>query len=119
MQKVSEFLIGAKKLIEDPTNWTQGWFAKSNLGNHVQANSERAVCFCSLGALERFDGKELPLNKRHPLTGEKYLSRYAQDELENVMGQAVEDFNDENSHSLVMEKWEEAIRNAQEKEAQQ
>lgn len=109
MTKVSEFLISAKKLIEDPTNWTQGWFAKTNTGAMVGANAEDAVCFCSLGALERYDGQVLPINKYHPLTGEPYNSRFAQDYLEEAMGCAVEDFNDQHTHEEVMKKWDEAI----------
>lgn len=109
MTKVTEFLIGAKKLIEDPTKWTRGWFAKDFNGEHISAIDENAVCFCSLGALERYDGQPLPINKYHPLTGEPYNSRFAQDYLVEVMGCAVEDFNDDHTHAEVMKKWDEAI----------
>ena len=118
MKKVSEFLIGAKKIIQDPANWTQGWFAKNEQGGKVGSNSERAVCFCSLGALERMDGRELPINKYDPLTFEPNLSRFAQDLLEGVMGGvAVEDFNDSHTHEEVMMKWDEAILKAKELES--
>lgn len=117
MQKVSDFLIEAKKVIEDPTRWTRGWFAKTRMGTNCSALDDRAMCFCSLGALERFDGQELPINKYDPISGEPNNSRLAQDYLEEVMGCAVEDFNDEHSHQEVMQKWDEAINLAKAQES--
>lgn len=117
MTNVAEFLIGAKKLIEDPAKWTKGWFARTSFNGMVGSLDERATCFCSLGALERYDGHELPINKYNPLTGDPHISRFAQDALQEVMGCAVEDFNDEHSHEEVMQKWDEAINLAKAQEA--
>lgn len=113
MNKVAEFLIESKKLIEDPTHWTTGWFAKTNTGASCSSLDDRAVCFCSLGALERHDKRELPYAVY--VGGVPSLSKLAQQALETVMGCSVEDFNDDYSHAMVMEKWDEAINFAKTK----
>lgn len=50
---VFELLSKAQDLIRDPKNWTQGKFARNAEGGYVHVHSEQAVCFCSLGAIER------------------------------------------------------------------
>lgn len=112
MNKVAGFLIEAKKLIEDPTKWTQGWFAKNAIGSNVSSLSESVVCFCSLGALERTEGRELWDTKY----GERLLSRDAQVVLETAMKCSVENYNDTHTHAEVMQKWDDAIELAKQKE---
>lgn len=104
--KVSAFMTEAKKVIEDPANWTTGWFAKNEFGTMVDSLSENATCFCSLGAIERYAKCEL----EEDLFGVRSLSREAQYRLEGVMGMAVEDFNDDHTHLEVMTMWDEAIK---------
>lgn len=107
--KVSAFMTEAKRVIEDPANWTTGWFAKDEFGTMVDSLSENATCFCSLGALERYAKREL---EEDLVGGVRSLSREAQHRLECVMGMAVEDFNDYHTHSEVMTMWDEAIKMA-------
>lgn len=107
--KVSAFMTEAKKVIEDPANWTIGWFARNADGFDVSALSETATCFCSLGAIERYAKCEL---EEDLVGGVRSLSREAQCRLECVMGMAVEDFNDNHTHSEVMTMWDEAIKTA-------
>ena len=105
--KVSVFMTEAKKVIEDPANWTTGWFAKNKFGTMVGSLSENATCFCSLGAIERYAKCEFEENL---IGGVRSLSREAQHRLEGVMGMSVEDFNDDHTHPEVMAMWDEAIK---------
>ena len=43
----------ARNLIAKPENWTQGVCARDIDGNEIGIDSPRAVCWCSLGALEK------------------------------------------------------------------
>jgi hypothetical protein len=53
---VVEILKAAKAKIENPDNWTQGFYAKDSDGNTVFGCNERAVCFCALGAVQAVVG---------------------------------------------------------------
>jgi hypothetical protein len=57
MKSVKTNLIKAKKLISDPKKWTQGWYAKNNHGQYTWPAHEDAVCFCSIGAVIKIDGR--------------------------------------------------------------
>lgn len=48
-----QHLINAKKLILDRKNWAQGDFAQDEHGEEVGTMSDKAKCFCSLGAVAR------------------------------------------------------------------
>lgn len=52
-QKLKEFLIQTRDLISDPKNWTQCSFARNKYGDPVPYFYKSAVCFCSIGALNR------------------------------------------------------------------
>lgn len=54
--KNSEILINARKVIEKPENWTKRVLATDSTGKKVYPLSEKAVCFCSIGAVERASG---------------------------------------------------------------
>ena len=41
-----------KELLNKPSSWCQGPFAKDAEGNSVSVYSEKAVCFCLQGALD-------------------------------------------------------------------
>lgn len=50
----SQILRKARKLIADPEHWTQGSYAReAQNGASTTIASDRARCFCSIGALER------------------------------------------------------------------
>lgn len=51
--KVSEALVRAKALIEDPAHWIQGYFAKDVNGFVVSLYGNDACCFCASGAQQR------------------------------------------------------------------
>ncbi|AWI90247.1 hypothetical protein C0214_19495 [Methylobacterium sp. DM1] len=47
----ADILRAARARIEDPKNWTQGFFAKDQGGRLVASRDEYAVCWCALGAV--------------------------------------------------------------------
>ena len=51
----AELLREARKLLEDPSHWTKGAFAKAAAGCAIASTSDNAVCWCAIGALRRFD----------------------------------------------------------------
>lgn len=51
--EVSEFLKNAKALINTPDKWTKRAYARDAGGNSVSEDSPDAVCFCSVGALDK------------------------------------------------------------------
>jgi len=46
-------LRGARALIAHPDNWIKGAEARDSESNDVEAESESATCFCTVGALHR------------------------------------------------------------------
>lgn len=55
--KTSTVLKRAKRLLETK-GWTQGWYARDKGGNETSPLSDEAVCFCSVGAVERAAGAD-------------------------------------------------------------
>ena len=105
--KLSEFMTGAKELIKDESSWTKDWFARNDAGVPVRSLHEDAICFCSLGAIERFAGCELGDDL---VDGVSSRTKEAQGLLETVMGGLlVEEYNDTHTHEEVMAMWDEAI----------
>ncbi len=54
--KISETLDAAADLILQPGKWTRGTYARDKLGHGAFATSEKATCFCALGAVMHLDG---------------------------------------------------------------
>jgi hypothetical protein len=105
--KESERLRAARKLIEKPENWMQGGYA-DNPHNGL-ANACR---FCSIGAVLRVRGEEVTALDFNS------TSRYLQRVLDNMNeGSCVADFNDNHSHSHVMELFDAAITIAESEES--
>lgn len=48
-----EVLEKARELISDESRWTQGAFSRDRWGLAVNLHSEKASCFCSVGALAK------------------------------------------------------------------
>lgn len=48
-----EVLTKAQDLIRDPKHWTKGSFAINKNGNRVDPSSDKAFCFCMVGAIYR------------------------------------------------------------------
>jgi len=89
-------LTEAQELIRDPVHWTQEAYYRNAEGEPPQDDSPnfldpKAVCFCSLGALNRM-GVSYPLRTR----------ALAVQLLQEVMGTTIPHFNDSRTHADVM-----------------
>jgi len=51
--KPSEKILQAMEIIGSPERWTKGTFARDSDGVSTVYYSSKAVCFCSIGALEK------------------------------------------------------------------
>lgn len=102
--KNSEILIKAKEVIVDPKNWVKGYYAldknRSPVGRGTYLG---AVCFCSVGAIQKVVGDTgnvlLYLHKVREVT--KFLG--------DVAGEHITEYNDNHQHYEVMEVWDKAI----------
>lgn len=119
MDKPSELLKAAKRLIEKQSNWTQKAYARNDEDIPIDSDSPNAVCFCSLGALHKtlgkydktfnykyqqlFDAAYGYLDKAIELVGAKDLAPTI----------SVASYNDTYSHSEVMAVWDKAIELAE------
>lgn len=93
-----QILVAARKLIERPESWTQGWFAKNASGLSTYADHDDAVCWCASGALIRV----APPGHRAP----------ARNLLDSAAGVCIEEFNDSHSHADVLAAFDKAIEAA-------
>lgn len=94
-----EILKLARAKIERPENWTQGTYARDANRKKVGAKSEKAVCWCSLGALVVASGSDL----YDPAV------RSAMTQLGRINGQVVWCFNDTHTHAEVLAAFDKAI----------
>lgn len=117
--KPSNVLEDAKALIKDPKHWTQGVHARDKYENSVSSFSDKAVCFCSLGALRRV--VHGTINKGVPgaliidaVTDSwlysksfEYLNQTVHKDLRGKGGIAI--FNDGSIHDQVLSMFDKAI----------
>ena len=108
--KPSELLIKAQAVIADPRRWTQDVYAKDAEGQVTKTLSPDAVCWCSLGALEKVAHEENANGACFAAT--EYLAVVS----EECGYSGISDFNDNSSHEVVMKVWDEAIKLAKEDE---
>lgn len=97
MQTV-EILKAARALIDTPEKWTRGVYARDLAGGDVHPSDDRAVCFCSKGALMRIAG-----------LGDDYTK--AREKLSEHVGAYIVQFNDdpERTHPEVLAAFDAAI----------
>lgn len=97
-----EVLIAARKLIEKPENWTRAFLARDSHGDPVYVHSDKAVCFCAMGALHKAIGE----------TSAEYLD-VVDDAAESLASAAridtVAGFNDTHTHDEVLVLFDKAI----------
>jgi hypothetical protein len=98
-----ETLKAARQLITDPAKWTQGWFALNANGDRTFGASQQAVCWCALGAIDKFDPPnffDLP-------------NAQAKDKFERFClsknEQGVSHYNDTHTHAEVLALFDAAI----------
>ena len=108
--KPSELLIKAKAVIADPKHWTQGWYAHNADGFDVGSCEPEAVCWCSVGALDKVAHEEGAVDARFEAAS--YLFKVA----DEFGCSDIPDLNDHSSHETVMKAWDKAIKLAKEDE---
>lgn len=106
--KPSELLTKAKALIADPKHWTQGWYAKDAKGHSTVPSTPNAVCWCSVGAIDKVAREENTYSPK--LEAAKYLTKVSAE----CGYSGIPDFNDSSSHETVMKAWDKAIKLAKE-----
>ena len=106
--KPSELLTKAKALIADPKHWTQGWYAQDAKGHRTVPSTPKAVCWCSIGALDKVAREENTYSPK--LEAAKYLTKVSAE----CGYSGIPDFNDSSSHETVMKAWDKAIKLAKE-----
>lgn len=102
MKTALQLLEEGKATIQDPKRWTQGAFARDKENEKVSSHNPTAVCWCSLGALNRIED-----------SGEY---RQAVRLLCKAAGMEVADFNDSATHEEVIAMWDKAIELAKEEQ---
>ncbi len=111
--KPSETLIAARKLIERPENWMQGFY------NDVIANDEDSdkepSCFCSIGAIHKAAGQNPLMVADYSNPAARLLDMVVK---ENNSCWSVTAFNDSKSHSEVLDMFDKAIALAIEEESE-
>ena len=105
------YLESARQLISDPRRWTVHYLAEDETGYPVDFDSDKATCWCSLGALRKV------VNKDHrdwdvAITKEVLAHKYLRDaiNLHPKGGASLAHFNDTHTHQEVMELWDSAIK---------
>lgn len=101
MNTAKEILTTARKLISDENNWTQGAYARNIAGDSVLYNDPTAICFCSIGALERVNK-----GSRDPI-----VIAYRALATELGGGSNIVQFNDKATHQEVLALFDRVIAN--------
>lgn len=111
MKTAVEILKAARAVIEKPESWTKGYYAKAEDRTWTISNGPKAVCFCSIGAIEKATGK-VHYGGGWPFEAEYMLRRAA--DVSNIA-----DFNDapERTHEEVLAIFDRAIELAVEESA--
>lgn len=106
MTDTVQILRDARALIADEKNWTQGTYSLDQFGGSVEPVDEKAVCFCSLGALAKVVGARDPDDT---LQGEAVIVSLVREQgYTNVA-----EFNDSHTHSDVLDLFDRAIARAE------
>jgi hypothetical protein len=102
-----DILKAAKEKIATPDKWTQGAYAKDANGYAVVETSNKAACFCSLGAIYAAN----PRKEGTP----NWDAQLAARDLASVVGkQSIVNWNDEEgrTHEEVLAAFDKAIERA-------
>lgn len=114
-EAVLKILRAGRALIATPESWTQRSFARTKEGDPCASFSVAAVCYCSLGALNRAGGafeEELPHNRARRLLSEEMQIAYGDEEgmdEPRTAHEIVTYFNDNKTHAEVLAAWDRAI----------
>ena len=100
MTTPKQTLIAARALIADERRWTKRAKARDEYGLIATPTDERAICFCSIGAIE------------------KVCCRYveqinARQQLNSVISMSLSIYNDTHTHAEVLAMFDKAIEAAE------
>lgn len=95
-------LLAAKAKIRTPATWTQGTEARDAKGEPVLASNASAVSFCSLGAMFASEPDRLA---NYVAAVFRTAARVAKSEAAFAIGT----YNDQHTHSEVMQLWDDVI----------
>lgn len=109
MTTALEILTAARELITDPAHWTQEVYAKNAKGRQVSPLSRSAVCFCSVGALDRI------VSRRSKSDWGVEAFNALVNELVKKGHQGIAGFNDTHTHAEVLALFDAAIAAEREK----
>jgi len=107
-----DILTAAYAIVIDPAKWTQGSRARDKAGNNVCTFDKAAVCFCTVGAIEKVAGPRNSMDRAHA-DARGYLSRVANAEFYR----SPISVNDEIGHDFTLLMFEKAIELAKEEAA--
>lgn len=99
---VREHLIAAKALIDTPEKWAQGELARDANNDPVSMFSEKAVCFCAMGAVYK-----VPVGWKNTAEILKKLDAAAAEKANQAWN--IASFNDKATHAEVMQVFDRAI----------
>lgn len=102
--KSSELLRAAKAVISNPRHFTTGVLARDTDGHSVMPDNEKAVCFCSVGALSKVTP---PTREAGELNDQAFIYLIKVVKPLNYIG--VADYSDSHTHAEVMAMWDAAI----------
>lgn len=109
--KTSEVLKAGRALIDTPEKWTKGVSARMADGRGCSPWDDAAVCFCSIGALDRLHRATASYEEAQEALKVLRFVSYVQTGIDEVFR-----FNDSHSHAEVLAVWDAAIKIAKEAE---
>jgi hypothetical protein len=94
MQQVKDTILAAAALIENPEAWTQGASARDKEGASVDANSQQACSWCTLGAIDKVS---------YDYNSWQAATRKVRDVLQKEHSSTpIAEFNDTHTHAKVL-----------------
>lgn len=96
-------VLRAKEIIQKPENWTKGVAARDVAGNRIWVSSDKAVCYCMIGAIRK---AQLELDPAHQIDPGDESFQKIKKILVSIIPKNFEhpaNFNDKSSHEEVLE----------------
>lgn len=100
-----EIIKAARELISDPDRWTQGAYAKDNLGRWTYVSSPDAKCWCSTGAVYKAAVCDIQASIRVLKALDKAVGVHTK------LRSNIIHFNDAHTHPEVLAIFDKAIEN--------
>jgi hypothetical protein len=91
-------------LIRNPSNWTQGFYARDIDGLELMAYEPNAICWCSQGALDVFAFKYADTPTRRDASVRMLIA--INEAFEKHLGMPLTVLNDTRKHAEVIAEWE-------------